>query len=344
MHPARGGDNSCSHLGGWRAKSPPLSISDRWIRGVARVLLLGSGFSMPRLSSPLSLAFCLSIAACAASTTEPDSGPSAERAPLGKADAIGTCAGDDGEPSFCGGKSEGTCWCDELCEAFGDCCDDKAAVCDEEPPGPTECLNNGECADGDFCRFPAECGEGPVGTCDTIPDACIEIFSPVCGCDGVTYDNDCFAAGAGVSVQSTGACPEEPGADSCEGHCGSQSAGACWCDDACEGYGDCCEDYVEQCEEEPVDVCEGLVADFTAETEAIRSCEDDAECGQVLTGTSCGCTRNWVARNDADISNWESIREEAAEEGCSIGGISTCDCPPALGFRCDAGVCNWNYL
>jgi hypothetical protein len=35
---------------------------------------------------------------------------------------------------------------------------------------------------------------------------------------------------------------------SCEGHCGAQSPGGCWCDASCELYGDCCVDKVEQCE------------------------------------------------------------------------------------------------
>src|SRR5687767_7319889 len=46
----------------------------------------------------------------------------------GKADShvFGSCE------QSCGGRSsDGTCWCDELCEGFGDCCSDMAQVCDE---------------------------------------------------------------------------------------------------------------------------------------------------------------------------------------------------------------------
>ncbi len=36
--------------------------------------------------------------------------------------------------------------------------------------------------------------------------ACIEIFQPVCGTDGITYSNSCFAELAGVDVVSMGEC------------------------------------------------------------------------------------------------------------------------------------------
>ena len=132
---------------------------------------------------------------------------------------------------------------------------------------------------------------------------------------------------------------------SCQGYCGTKSAGACWCDSRCEFLGDCCDDYGHVCDE--IDVCEVLLADFAAETKNIRYCQRDEQCGQVLTGTSCGCTRNWVARVEADLTVWNAMREAIVAEGCGIpGGISTCDCPPADGFACEpeAGMCTWSYL
>ncbi|MCH2215783.1 MAG: agmatine deiminase family protein [Flavobacteriales bacterium] len=49
--------------------------------------------------------------------------------------------------------------------------------------------------------------------------------------------------------------PQRPGAtnetkagpDSCEDICGSQAQSGCWCDDQCQGFGDCCDDYEEFC-------------------------------------------------------------------------------------------------
>ena len=36
--------------------------------------------------------------------------------------------------------------------------------------------------------------------------ACYEIYQPVCGCDDITYSNDCYALAAGISSWSEGEC------------------------------------------------------------------------------------------------------------------------------------------
>ena len=55
------------------------------------------------------------------------------------------------------------------------------------------------------------CSDGPdiipcfIGTplTDTV---CIEISEPVCGCNGITYDNECYAEKSGVSNWIEGEC------------------------------------------------------------------------------------------------------------------------------------------
>jgi hypothetical protein len=90
--------------------------------------------------------------------------------------------------------------------------------------------------------------------------------------------------------------------------------------------------------------CAELIPAFDAETLAIRSCSSDDDCGKALQGTSCGCTRDWVARSDADTTCFYDLIEQAGALQCDLPLVSTCDCPGADGFICDAGICNWNYL
>jgi hypothetical protein len=45
-----------------------------------------------------------------------------------------------------------------------------------------------------------------IGEQDPEPVVCIAQFDPVCGVDAITYDNSCFADGAGVEIAHTGEC------------------------------------------------------------------------------------------------------------------------------------------
>src|SRR4029079_7272822 len=56
-----------------------------------------------------------------------ESGDDTPRFPIGKADGTGSCLANG--QKLCGVKSRVTCWCDEKCEQYGDCCSDKASVC-----------------------------------------------------------------------------------------------------------------------------------------------------------------------------------------------------------------------
>lgn len=95
------------------------------------------------------------------------------------------------------------------------------------------------------------------------------------------------------------------------------------------------------CEGEVTRAVDDVTCDeVTAEIATIRSCTSADQCGLVLEGTSCGCTRDLVARLDAPIAILEALRAAAPDCGFS----STCDCPEADGFACVDGLCTWNYL
>lgn len=89
--------------------------------------------------------------------------------------------------------------------------------------------------------------------------------------------------------------------------------------------------------------CAEIEAEFVAETDEIRACEQASDCGTELTGTSCGCTRNWVARGDADTTEFYALLGEGSTAGCDLGTESTCDCPEVTGYDCVDQVCTWAY-
>jgi len=64
------------------------------------------------------------------------------------------------------------------------------------------------CPDGQFCKYPmGSCfWADHFGVCTPIPQGCPEIYDPVCGCDGVTYGNECEADAARVTVDHPGEC------------------------------------------------------------------------------------------------------------------------------------------
>ena len=87
---------------------------------------------------------------------------------------------------------------------------------DAFPPRGAFCGGIGgfPCPEGQACDLdPGRCDiTDPAGTCVDVPQACAEIFAPVCGCNGETYSNDCLRLRAGVPRDHNGPCAPGSGA------------------------------------------------------------------------------------------------------------------------------------
>lgn len=97
------------------------------------------------------------------------------------------------------------CGCDG--KTYGNACEAAAAGVNVAHDGEctVSCSTNAECSSGQYCAKGAGDCLGS-GTCAPTPTVCIDLWAPVCGCDGKTYGNSCEAAAAGVNVAHEGEC------------------------------------------------------------------------------------------------------------------------------------------
>lgn len=130
-------------------------------------------------------------------------------------------------PTACGEIFSQVCGCDGV--TYDNPCLANAAGMNVASTGPCPAVCfGGDCGADEYCMYaPGQCGGGPyppvaalappggvaapllvapTGTCQPIPEVCTDDYTPVCGCDGMTYSNSCGAAAAGMSVSYAGEC------------------------------------------------------------------------------------------------------------------------------------------
>ncbi len=217
------------------------------------------------------LALLLTPALLFACADASEDGSASDPMGSGKADDLGVCCELD---DLDGMEADTMCCADGLwsaqCKAgTGEVCEDDGAPFDPSARGQVDdacgSLINPLCADGLFCRFPPEANCGRTdhgGSCAVQPDTCLEVFSPVCGCDGTTFGNACEADAAGVS-HIPGSC-EADGAgefEICRPGAGIVCGAGLLCDlsvaDTCEDENavGLCIAIPQSCEDEDAPVC-----------------------------------------------------------------------------------------
>ncbi len=208
------------------------------------------------------------------------------------------------------------------------------------------------CAEGSFCNYDlaAACGSfDATGTCTEIPGGCTQQFDPVCGCDGVTYGNECMANMAGASVVSTGAC--EPIVTAC----GTRGSSPCPSDQFCEfdisaacgatDLGGSCVSAPEICTAhvDPVCGCDGVTYS--------NSCRAKAASVSVVSlgacpAPACGDGSQLVCRRAEPVCPPGQVAEIV--NGCYGSCVDSTTCNPVScggfgGGTCAAGsFCNYD--
>lgn len=181
-----------------------------------------------------------------------------------------------------------------------------------------QCGSNQDCDTEEYCmKADGDCIG--TGTCEILPPACPLNIDPVCGCDGLTYNNSCMANQAGTSIAFDGECPPPP----------CQVTSDCGFGEYCvKDLGSC--QSIGFCQDAPLD-CPLLIV-----PEPKCGCDGldyDSECwaNLALTTVAYDGTCQPACQNDGDCGFLEYC--DTAHNGCGMPGacrIKPDICAPIL--------------
>lgn len=156
----------------------------------------------------------------------------------GACDELGECKP---KPGGCPKIYDPVCGCDN--RTYSNACIAAQKGVNVAYQGPCEkgsCGANSQCKEGFYCQKKTGDCNGK-GKCVEKPFACLDVWIPVCGCDGNTYSNDCYAAANGVSVAYDGECKK----NSCVTNAECKPSSYC-----AKAQGDC--NGIGQCQTKPI--------------------------------------------------------------------------------------------
>ncbi|HOW51411.1 MAG TPA: Kazal-type serine protease inhibitor domain-containing protein [bacterium] len=238
----------------------------------------------------------------------------------------------------------------------------------ERPDGDTigaTCATIEECSVGMFCKK-ADGDCTGTGVCDIKPDDCTSDKVYVCGCDGQTYTNACWANNSGLNVLAADVCPT-PTACSGDGINGGCADPATYCrptGNVCGGDGFCeiipleCPDW-----DYPVCACDDKTYPSRCHAEMQKQgILHDKECGSMSpcsTNDQCSatefcakplgtCDTTAMGKCDNRPTDCEMTRAVAPQCGCDDYTYSNQCWAAAAGAviahdgECDGDVMCWS--